>query len=126
MEPPSFLSAFNLPGGKETQGRRDASNVPAQSLALLNDPFVLAMADYWATRLVMENSDSTIAARAEHMFRRALGRSPNTAELARFAEAIENFAGIHGIGPAEIMTSKAVWNDAAHALFNFKEFIFVP
>ena len=45
MEAAQFLSAFNLPGGKIAQGRRDASNVPAQSLALLNDPFVLAMAD---------------------------------------------------------------------------------
>ena len=126
MEPPSFLSAFNLPGGKETQGRRDASNVPAQSLALLNDPFVLAMADYWATRLVMESPDPTIAARAEHMYRRALGRSPKTAELARFVEAVESFADAHGIASGETMTSNAVWNDAAHALFNFKEFIFVP
>ncbi len=54
MEAPRFLSAFNLPGGKVAQGRRDASNVPAQSLALLNDPFVMAMADTWAARLVVD------------------------------------------------------------------------
>ena len=27
-----FLGAFNLPGGKITQGRRDVTNVPAQAL----------------------------------------------------------------------------------------------
>ena len=51
MESPKFLGAFNLPGGKVTQGRRDVTNVPAQALALLNDPFVLQQADVWAGRL---------------------------------------------------------------------------
>jgi hypothetical protein len=35
MEAPKFLGAFNFPGGKVTQGRRDVTNVPAQALALL-------------------------------------------------------------------------------------------
>ena len=38
MEGPKFLEAFNFPGGKVTQGKRDVTNVPAQALALLNDP----------------------------------------------------------------------------------------
>ena len=56
MEAPRFLSAFNLPGGKVTQGRRDASNVPAQGLALMNDPFLIAMADRWAGDLVADGA----------------------------------------------------------------------
>lgn len=32
MEGPKFLEAFNFPGGKVTQGRRDVTNVPAQAL----------------------------------------------------------------------------------------------
>src|SRR5262249_40233806 len=51
MEGPSFLTAFNFPGGKVAQGRRDVTNVPAQALALLNDPFVLQQAEVWAGRL---------------------------------------------------------------------------
>lgn len=47
MEAPKFLGAFNFPGGKVTQGRRDVTNVPAQALALLNDPFVIDQADVW-------------------------------------------------------------------------------
>jgi hypothetical protein len=42
MEGPKFLEAFNFPGGKVTQGRRDITNVPAQALALLNDPCTAA------------------------------------------------------------------------------------
>src|SRR5438046_10678902 len=41
MESPKFLGAFNFPSGTVAQGKRDFTNVPAQALALLNDPFVL-------------------------------------------------------------------------------------
>ena len=36
-----FMLAFDQPAPFGTKGRRSVSNVPAQSLALLNDPFVL-------------------------------------------------------------------------------------
>src|SRR5262249_52296913 len=52
MEAPKFLGAFNFPGGKVAQGRRDVTNVPAQALALLNDPFVLQQAEVWSMNLV--------------------------------------------------------------------------
>ena len=71
MEGPKFLSAFNFPGGKVAQGRRDVTNVPAQALALLNDPFVLQQADVWAAKLVAR-ADSSLQARVEHLFRVAL------------------------------------------------------
>ena len=81
MEAPKFLGAFNFPGGKVAQGRRDVTNVPAQALALLNDPFVLQQADVWAGRLVAR-PDDTVEARIDAMFRTALGRPP-TADGAR-------------------------------------------
>jgi hypothetical protein len=30
------------------------------------------------------------------------------------------------VGEADLMTSRAVWKDAAHMMFNLKEFIFIP
>ncbi len=125
MEAPRFLSAFNLPGGKVAQGRRDASNVPAQSLALLNDPFVMAMADTWAGALVVDGC-TTVDSRVDRMFRSAFGRPASAREADRFASAIRAFAEMHGVPPAGIMGSRPVWKDAAHALFNLKEFIFIP
>jgi hypothetical protein len=38
MQPPEFLVGFNLPDLKIPSGRRDQTNVPAQSLILLNHP----------------------------------------------------------------------------------------
>lgn len=125
MEAPDFLSAFNLPGGKVTQGRREASNTPAQRLALLNDPFVLAMADHWAGELIADGSPS-VSARVEAMFREALGRSPTTPERERFEQAIRTMAAQVGVSEADLLTSRPVWKDAAHLVFNLSEFLFIP
>ena len=75
MEGPKFLEAFNFPGGKVTQGRRDITNVPAQALALLNDPFVLQQADLWAAKLIAEPHGSP-SERIDAMFRSGAGPSP--------------------------------------------------
>jgi hypothetical protein len=125
MEPPKFLGAFDFPGGKVTRGRRDVSNVPAQALALLNDPFVLQQAEVWADRLV-KRPDASPVARIDHMFAAALGRPPAADERARFEHAVTQLAEVHGVAPAGVMASRAVWSDVAHAFFNLKEFIFIP
>ncbi|MFO0918479.1 MAG: DUF1553 domain-containing protein [Planctomycetaceae bacterium] len=125
MESPHFLRVFNLPGGKVTQGRRDVSNVPAQSLAMLNDPFVLAMADFWAARLV-QDGNTIPAARIEQMFRTALGRGTTEIERSRFESAVVQIAAVENVPSSELMSSRSVWKQAAHALFNFQEFIFIP
>ena len=44
---PSMLVAFDYPTPFSTFGRRNVTNVPAQSLTLMNDPFVLGQAAYW-------------------------------------------------------------------------------
>jgi hypothetical protein len=125
MERPKFLSAFNYPKGCVMQGRRDVTNVPAQALALLNDPFVLQQADVWAERLV-SRSDPSVAARLEHMFQVALGRSPTKDEHGRFEKAVQQLAALHGVSEQGILKSREVWKDVAHTIFNLKEFIYIP
>ncbi len=125
MESPQFLGAFNFPGGKVAQGRRDVTNVPAQALALLNDPFVLQQADVWSQRLV-SHTEQTLAARIDAMFVTALSRPPSDVERNRFAQAIALFAELHQVPSDQVLGSVAVWKDAAHALFNLREFISIP
>jgi hypothetical protein len=124
MEGARFLSAFDLPGGKVTQGRRDVTNVPAQALALLNDPFVLQQAEWWADRLI-ERPDRTVEQRLAHMFAKALSRRPSKEELARFEAFIREVATLHPAN-VDVLRNAGVWKDVAHALFNVKEFIYVP
>ncbi len=124
MEGPQFLTVFNLPDPKASQGRRDVTNVPAQALTLLNDPFVIGQAEFWANRLVAE-PDATIGARVDRMFRTALGRPPQKVEAERFEKAIRDLAAIQNVAESDILKSQPVWKDAAHAVFNLKEFIYV-
>lgn len=125
MESPKFLGAFNFPGGKVTQGRRDLTNVPAQALALLNDPFVLEQADVWAARLVARG-DEPVATRIGAMFRDALGRPPRPHELIRLDGSIAQLAELHQVAADDVAASRAVWKDVAHAIFNLQEFIYIP
>jgi hypothetical protein len=123
MEQAPFLSAFNLPDGKTSAGRRDVTNVPSQSLALLNDPLVLAQAKAWSEQLV-RRPDVTIEDRIDHMFAAALSRPPSDGERERMAELVRLIAGPRST--ADALASTEVWQDAAHALFNTVEFIFIP
>ena len=52
----SFLLAFDTPSPFSTVGRRTVSNVPAQALILMNDPFVHQQADLWAKRVLAEKA----------------------------------------------------------------------
>jgi len=107
------------------QGRRDVTNVPAQALALLNDPFVLQQAEIWATKLIAQ-PDTTAAERVDRMFRVAFGRSPTRAERDRFEKSVVQFGELHEVPAADVLKSLLVWKDMAHALFNVKEFIYIP
>ena len=99
--------------------------MPAQALALLNDPFVVAQADGWAGALVARTDDS-IAARIKGMFLSAPSRPPREEEQEGFAQAVVAPAALHQVPPAETLHSQAVWRDVAHAMFNMKEFIYIP
>jgi hypothetical protein len=124
MDPPRFLAAFNQPAAKIPTGRRDVTSVPAQALALLNDPFVIAQAGEWGRRLAA-GPPATVAERIGEMFRTALGRSPSTAEVERWAKLVDDLAAARGVSADGVPGSAAVWADVAHALFNATEFIHI-
>jgi len=110
-----MLLAFDFPAPDTTHGRRTVSNVPAQALMLMNDPFVVEQAKAWGAR-VAKNTDEPDADRIRDIFRAALGRTPNEVELAR----IRAFMNAH---PAE--EAAAVWADVCHVVFTLKEFIYI-
>jgi hypothetical protein len=125
MEGPKFLEAFNFPGGKVTQGRRDITNVPAQALALLNDPFVLQQSDLWAAKLVPQ-PHALASERITAMFLTAVSRSPTEEERQQFEAMVGELAVLHQVPNSDVMKSQPLWKDIAHAMFNLKEFIYIP
>lgn len=116
----NFLSplmlAFDSPSPFSTVGRRTVSNVPAQALILLNDPFVHQQAGVWAKRTL--GQPGTTQERVSGMFESAFGRLPTGAELAECVDFID--------GTAKSDGTDAAWKSLAHVLFNAKEFIYLP
>ena len=124
MEGPRFLELFDRPELTETRGRRDRTNVPAQALALLNDPFVVAQSRFWGEALATR-SDEIPADRMEHVFRRTLGRSPRNHERDRVLAFVDRIAELHGVTSADIPSSPEIWQDVAHVMYNMKELIYI-
>jgi hypothetical protein len=131
MEPPKFLVGFNLPDLKLPTGRRDATNVPAQALIMLNDPLVQLLAEQWGERLVL-GLETTVEARIRQMFVQAYGREPTEAELKRWTSAARELSTNAGTESAAdlatvesaLLKEPTVWTALAHAMFNTKEFLY--
>ena len=124
MEPPRMLATLNQPKPKIPTGKRDMTATPAQSLTLLNDPFVVQQAQAWAQRLVGRPPEP-VAERIGHVFRRAFGRPPGPAETERWTAAVEDFSVARGVDQDDLMKHVAVWTDVVHAVFNTQEFIYL-
>ena len=113
-----FLETFDAPRPFSTLGKRAVTNVPAQSLALLNDPFVIEQAAQWADTMLRAEADSD--QRIRRMFEAALARAPSDFELAGSRTYLADLAREHGDGK-----DKLAWRDFAQSLFNLKEFIYL-
>jgi hypothetical protein len=84
-----FLRAFDFPEPFSTAGRRDTTNVPAQSLTLMNDPQVIRSARDWADRFLADPDLGTNRDRIDAMFMAAFGREASDDEATRAAAFIE-------------------------------------
>ena len=119
----NFLSpmmlAFDTPSPFSTVGRRTISNVPAQALILMNDPFVHQQAALWAKRVL--NTPGSTPERIQRMYVSAFGKPANNEEQKACEEFLTAQAERYHGKEAE---AKA-WADLAHALFNVKQFIYL-
>ncbi len=106
-----FLEVFDQPKPSSTRGIRDATNVPAQSLTMLNSELVTSLSETWAHQLSESPDGPTSAVR--NLFLGALGRAPTPVEL-------DESLGYVGPDPGPDQ-----WADLAHAVFNLKEFLYI-
>ncbi|MEL6896118.1 MAG: DUF1553 domain-containing protein, partial [Planctomycetota bacterium] len=115
-----MMTTFDTPQPGTTVGRRTRSNVPAQALALLNDPLVHDLAAQWANRSDVDGNalqeKTTTDAFIREMYLRAYARSPGDDEL----QLLRGFLQSDEIPPQQRM------QQTAHALMNTKELLFVP
>lgn len=114
-----MFQAFDAPVPFSTIGRRSVSNVPAQALAMMNNPFVIQQAELWAKKTLRQTADDS--ERIRQMYEAAYSRLPDAAEL---REAREFLAGQQASYPPD--EPDRAWADLAHVLFNVKEFVWIP
>ena len=119
-----MLRTFDAPVPFTTIGRRTESNVPAQSLILLNDPFVVEQARRWAER-ILSDGPATTAERVRRAYRRALSREPDPVETERARVFLAAQERAYREDQPEAAAQRLAWSDFCHVLFNAKEFIYL-
>lgn len=117
-----FMLAFDMPVPFSTLGDRNITNVPAQSLTLMNDPFVLEMAKRWAEKLTMK--PFSFEEKIQDVYLTAFSRHPLAEEL----EAAYLFFDLQSEAYKDLENKERqqnIWADYCHSIFNTKEFIYV-
>jgi hypothetical protein len=115
-----FMLAFDTPSPFSSMGRRNVSNVPAQALILMNDPFVVEQAMKWAEKISAEPVSTE--SKVDQMYRLAFARLPSEGEKKVALDFLTESAGTKDGSSIPVST----WADFAHSLINTKEFIFLP
>jgi hypothetical protein len=115
---PTFMQTFDAPTPFSTVGKRNVTNVPGQSLALMNDPLFHQQARVWAERLRRELPNADAATRVQWLFESAYGRLPTKSETDACLESLAELRELHE-GNVE------AWGDLCHALLNANDFIYV-
>jgi hypothetical protein len=110
--PDAFLAIFDQPAPVTSFTRRNVSNVPAQALAMMNDPMVVTLAEHWGRRMTSAPGD--VPQRVQQMHLAAFARSATSEELAECTALL-----------ASDSPDSDAWTRLALALFNTKEFLWI-
>ncbi|WP_182871075.1 DUF1553 domain-containing protein [Rhodopirellula sp. JC639] len=76
-----FLRAFDFPEPFSSVGRRDVTNVPAQSLAIMNDAQITNIANDWTRRTQATFETEGDAGAISQLFLQAFSREPTEREI---------------------------------------------
>ena len=124
----NFLSpmmlAFDMPIPFSTFGKRNTTNVPAQSLTMLNDSLVVRQATVWAGNLVaLQGLD--VDEKIDHIYLTALSRLPTEEERGNAIAFIRQQASGYGLSEEEAFDDFRSWAAYCHVVLNLKEFIYL-
>ncbi len=88
-----MLGPFDCPDATLPEPKRVVTTTALQALSLLNNPFMLDQARFFAERLVREAGDNDINRQVRRAFELTLGRPPTEVELTESAQLIRR----HGL-----------------------------
>lgn len=119
-----MMLAFDRPIPFSTFGKRNVTNVPAQSLFLMNDSFVVIQAGLMAERLIAQKN-KTEDEQIRLAYQIALSRPASEDEIKKGKDFLQKLSEVYGVRSNDIITNVIIWKDYCHSLFNLKEFIFL-
>ncbi|HEY5310873.1 MAG TPA: PSD1 and planctomycete cytochrome C domain-containing protein [Pirellulales bacterium] len=133
---PSFVN-FDANARLACRVKRPRSNTPLQALTLLNDPVYVEAALALARRIVVDRPEDGIDARLAYLFRLAVARTPDSAEVAVLRKlwdaqraaakdnpaAARELVGKLKLPPGVAADEFAAWYAAATAVLNLDETI---
>lgn len=121
---PEVLKTFDFPEPSNIQGRRDVTNVPAQSLYLMNSPFVVRQAEAFARRLMSAHDD--VRARITLAFLLSFSRPPAPEEVELMQQFLERTrAAYTASGMDDNDAELAEWTSLCQSLLASAEFRFL-
>ncbi len=120
---PTMLN-FDRPIPFSTFGNRNVTNVPAQSLFFMNDPFVILQAERMA-QLLLASKNKTIEEIVQQAYLKVFSRNASEEEIKAGVSFVQQLAVTHQVPLNNILNNVVVWKDYCHSLFNLKEFIFL-
>jgi hypothetical protein len=114
-----FLSTFDAPVPFASKGRRDVTNVPAQSLLMLNDPFVIQSAEMFVNQFEPNLDDRRFAT---EVWRRCLSRTPAESELAAATQMLQELQ----VGYRERLEARKTVSDSLDSVLAEEQEILEP
>jgi hypothetical protein len=109
---PEMLTLFDFPDPSLIIGERATTTVPAQSLYLMNNPFVIKQAEAMADKLLAVGNDD--AGRLARAYQLCYSRPPSEKELQGAQKFLENYG--------KKQERRATWAALCQALFASAEF----
>ncbi|MEM9141704.1 MAG: PSD1 and planctomycete cytochrome C domain-containing protein [Bacteroidota bacterium] len=122
LEP--MMTTFDRPIPFTTFGRRDVTNVPAQSLILMNDPFVIEQAAIMAQK-VLAQEDLSFDQKIEWVYLRTFSRKPTEKEIDNASQFMATVKAMKEQANRDEKEDLDIWKEYCHSLFNLKEFIYL-
>jgi hypothetical protein len=118
---PTMMLTFDSPIPFSTVGRRNVTNVPAQTLALMNDKLIYEQAATWAKRIQIELPDADAGRRIKRIYWQAFARAATTEEISTTLDMLKLLALHHDLAQSDVK----VWTDLCHTMFRVNEFIYL-
>jgi hypothetical protein len=109
---PEMLTLFDFPDPSLIIGERATTTVPAQSLYLMNNAFVIRQAEAMADRLLADGVDDT--SRLQRVYQLCYGRAPSSKELKNAQRFLEDYG--------SKQSRRATWTALGQAFFASAEF----